>query len=142
MLEFSYNCPRVTVKALEDKGFDNLTAHDLDGLKIKKGHIAVIREAAKTLQIKHGESPLQTQVTTDREDMAGPNLVRLLKTLAITAKAVQAQQRTTGGCHQIIDFVSSPLLVEEEVAHVLRGRLKLSLKPDRVSPAMLIPPNS
>ena len=72
-------------KALEDKGFDNLTAHDLDELKIKKSHIAVIREAAKTLQIKHGESPLQTQVTTDHEDMAGPNLVGLLRTLAITA---------------------------------------------------------
>ena len=137
MLEFSYNCPRVIVKALEDKGFDSLTAHDLDGLKIKKGHIAVIREAAKTLQIKHGESPLQTQVTTDREDMAGPSLVRLLRTLAITAKGVQAQQRTTGGC-----LVSSPILVEEEV--VLRGRvtLKLNLKPDRVSPAVLIPANS
>ena len=52
--------------------------HDLDGLKLKKGHVAVVREATKTLQIQHGEGPLCTPVSTGHRDMVGPDLLRLL----------------------------------------------------------------
>ena len=63
--EFSAKCPSGIVEALEEDGFDNLPAllsadrHDTDGLKLKKGHVAVGREATKTLQIKHREGPLR-----------------------------------------------------------------------------------
>ena len=71
------------VEALEEDGFDNLPAllsadrHDTEGLKLKKGHVAVVREAIKTLQLQHGEGPLRTPVSTGRGDMAGPDLARL-----------------------------------------------------------------
>ena len=58
------------VEALEEVGFDSLHAllsadrHDTDGLKMKKGHVAVVREAIKTLQLQHGEGPLRTLVST------------------------------------------------------------------------------
>ena len=81
--EFCDKFPSGIVEVLED-GFDNLPAllsadrHDLDGLKLKKGHVAVVREAIKTLQLQHREGPLHTPLSTGRGDMAGPDLARLL----------------------------------------------------------------
>ena len=86
--------------------------HDLDCLKLKKGHVAIVREAAKSLQIKHGEGPLRTPVSTGCGDMVGPDLARLLGSLTVMAEGAQAQQRTAGGCHQIAAFVSSSLFAK------------------------------
>ena len=54
-MDFSFSeFPSGIVEALEEDGFDNLPAllsadrHDNDGLKLKKGHVAVVREAIKT----------------------------------------------------------------------------------------------
>ena len=107
---------------LEDGGFDNLPAllstdcHDPGGLKLKKDHITFVFEETKAFQIKHGEGPLCTSVSTCRENMAGPDLVRLLGSLTVVAEGAQAQKCTACGCHQITDFVLLSLLVEEEVA--------------------------
>ena len=55
--EFSDKFPSGIVAALEEDGFDNLPAllsadrHDTDGLKLKKGHVAGVLEARKTLQL-------------------------------------------------------------------------------------------
>ena len=74
--EISEKFPSGIVEALEDEGFDNLPAllsadrHDTDGLKLKKSHDAFVCEAAKTLQIQHGEGLLRTTVSTGRGDMA------------------------------------------------------------------------
>ena len=148
--EFCKEFPSGIVETLEEDGFDNLPAllsadrHDTDGLKLKKGHVAVIREAIKTLQLQHGEGPLRTPVSTDRGDLAGPDLARLLGSLTVAAEVAQAQQRPAGGCHQIVDFVSSSLFAEEEVALGGGVTLKLNPKPklDKVSPAMWITANS
>ena len=77
--------------------------------------------------------------------MAGPDLAaRFLGSLTVTAEGAQAQQRPAGGCHQIVDFVSSSLFAEVEVA--LGGGVTLKLNPypklDQVSPAMWITANS
>ena len=147
---FSEDFPSGIVEALEEDGFDNLPAllsadrHDTDGLKLKKGHVAVVREAIKTLQFQHGEGPLRTPVSTGRSwGHGGPDLARLLGSLTVAAERAQVQQRTAGGCHQIVDFVSSSLFAEEEVA--LGGGVTLMLNPkpklDKVSPAMWITTN-
>ena len=148
--EFSDKFPSGIAEALEEDGFDNLPAllsadrHDTDGLKLKKGHAAVVREATKTLQLQHGEGPLRTPVSAGRGDMAGPDLAKLLGSLTVAAEGAQAQQRPAGGCHQIVDFVSSSLFAEEEVALGGGVTLKLNPKPklDKVSPAMWITANS
>ena len=58
--EFCKDFPSGIVEALEEDGFDSLPArlsadrHDTDGLKLKKGHVAVVRERIKTPQLQHG----------------------------------------------------------------------------------------
>ena len=53
VVEFSDNFPRGIVEALEDEGFDNLPAlvgvgrQDLDGLKLKKGHVATAHDCMR-----------------------------------------------------------------------------------------------
>ena len=111
---------------------------------MKKSHVAVVREAIKTLQLQHGGGPLRTPVSTGRGDMAGPDLARLLGFLTVAAEGAQAHQRPAGGCHQIVDFVSSSLFAEEEVALGGGVTLKLHPKPevDKVSPSMWITASS
>ena len=59
--------------------------------------------------------------------MAGPDLARLLGSLTVAAEGAQAHQRPAGGCHQIVDFVSSSLFVEEAKLQVEGGvTLKLN----------------
>ena len=76
--------------------------------------------------------------------MAGPDLARLLGSLTVAAEGAQAHQRPASWCHQIVDFVSSSLFAEEEVALGDGGTLKLHPKPevDKVSPAMWITASS
>ena len=76
--------------------------------------------------------------------MAGPDLARLLGSLTVAAEGAQAQRRPAGGCHQIVDFVSSSLFAEEEVTLGGGVTLKLHPKPklDKVSPSMWITANS
>ena len=72
-------------------------------------------------------------------------MARLLGSLTVVAaEGAQAQQRPAGGCHQIVDFVSSSLFAEVEVALGGGVTLKLNPKPklDKVSPAMWITANS
>ena len=89
---FSDKFPSGIVKVLEDEGFDNLPAllstdrHDLDGLKLKKGHTAIVCEATKTLQLQHGEGPLvkQTSVKCLLSTFKLPSLLRTALMLCIT----------------------------------------------------------
>ena len=145
---FSDKFPSGTVEVLEMRALTmcllSADHHDLDCLKLKKGHVAIVREAAKSLQIKHGEGPLRTPVSTGCGDMVGPDLARLLGSLTVMAEGAQAQQRTAGGCRQTVDFMLSSLFAEEEVALGGGVTLKLNPKPkvDKVSPAMWITANS
>ena len=62
--DFAQDFPSGVKEALQKEGFDSLVAllsadlSDVDRLKLKRGHISVVREAIRRLQTQQQKGPL------------------------------------------------------------------------------------
>lgn len=140
--------PACVVNVLITEGFDSLSAlkcielTDLDALAahLKRGHLAQLRCAVRTLQQIDGEGPLSDSASGAKQ------VTELLARLNLDGSPAAMTPKPKGEMAlRIVDFVSAAVAAEEEV--VLGGGVTIKLpnakpKLDKVSPSAWIVANS
>ena len=153
--EFVKDFPKEVAVVLKSEGYDTLQALlcaekcDINELKLKKGHIGVVRSAVQVLQQKHETGPmfLETGQSSKRGADGGSEsevakLCQLLGGLS-SGCGDKSKNNDKGQCHHIVDFIPSSMFAEEEVLLGGSVTLKVNAKPklDKVSPGMWIAAN-
>ena len=86
--DFGKELPSSVMDLLTNEGFDSTQAllcmsqDDIDKLKIKPGHVAIVHESVKKLQRQHQTSPFFVKTAATTSTGSG-DLARLLETLSL-----------------------------------------------------------
>ena len=151
------DCLKGIADVLVSEGYDTLQALlcaercDISELKLKKGHVGMVRSAVHVLQQKHESGPmfLEAQKSSVATGANNPEtevskLCQLLGGLATGGGGGdKGKNNDKGQCHHIVDFIPSSMFAEEEVLLGGSVTLKVNAKPklDKVSPGMWIAAN-
>ena len=149
---FTSTFPDGVSAELAKEGFDTLPAllcadsDALGDLRLKRGHLCVVRQAITELQTLHKQA---TPPTQDTHSVSDPSLDKLCTLLGALSTKDHQQEGTTAatgqsGSLRIVDFVPSTMLAEEEVALGGGVTLKVNAKPklEKVTFGMWIAANA
>jgi hypothetical protein len=157
--EFSTELSSAGKDILREEGFSNLPAllaaskEDIESLGLKRGELALVREKTKVLQASYKTGPMFEDVglhpgyastIADSGSRGGTTtLDQLLRAADAPTQGAHAPQ-AQGMCLRIVDFISTSLVVEEEVTLGGGVTLKMNTKPnlDKVTPAVWIAANA
>ena len=151
--EFAKDFPEGVASVLASEGYNSLRAllcaerTDISELKLKKGHIGIVRSAIQDLQTQHKTGPMfrgTCEAGSAESETEVSKLCQLLGGLTTNNGSTSSKEKTAKGqCFHIVDFIPATMINEEEVTLGGSVILKVNAKPklEKVSPGMWISAN-